>query len=143
MKPYALMIAVLFVLCGTAFSTERLTVAVPTANIRSGPGEEYDILWKIEKYHPLLILEKSHSWYFFRDFEGDKGWIHDSCVSKIPSVISLKDNCNVRSKPDVQSKILFTVEKGIPFKIIERKGDWIHVEHSDGDKGWIHRFLVW
>lgn len=143
MKRYSLIIVGLLLLHGTALSSERFAVSVPTANIRSGPGEKYDILWKVERYYPIFILQKSGHWYFFKDFEGDKGWIHDSCIGKISSVISLKDNCNVRSKPDVGAMILFTVEKGIPFKIIERKGEWIHIEHSDGDKGWIHQSLVW
>ncbi|HPA15691.1 MAG TPA: SH3 domain-containing protein [Desulfobacterales bacterium] len=143
MKRYSLIIVGLLLLHGTALSSERFAVSVPTANIRSGPGEKYDILWKVERYYPILILQKSGHWYFFKDFEGDKGWIHDSCIGKISSVISLKDNCNVRSMPDVGAMILFTVEKGIPFKIIERKGEWIHIEHSDGDKGWIHQSLVW
>ncbi|MGD8882880.1 MAG: SH3 domain-containing protein, partial [Desulfobacterales bacterium] len=36
-----------------------------------------------------------------------------------------------------------TVEKGIPFKVLKRENNWIHIEHADGDKGWIHKSLVW
>ncbi len=122
---------------------ERLTVAVDVANIRSGPGTKYDILWKIGKYHPLNILEKSGSWYHFKDFEGDEGWIHRSLIQKIPAVITRINKCNIRSGPSTGFEILFEVEKGIPFKILKRKGNWIRIEHSDGDKGWIHKSLVW
>ncbi len=122
---------------------ERLTVAVDVANIRSGPGTKYDILWKIGKYHPLNILEKSGSWYHFKDFEGDEGWVHRSLIQKIPAVITRINECNIRSGPSTSYKILFEVEKGIPFKILKRKINWIRIEHSDGDKGWIHKSLVW
>lgn len=122
---------------------KRLTVAVDVANIRSGPGTKYDILWKIGKYHPLNILEKSGSWYHFKDFEGDEGWIHRSLIQKIPAVITRNNKCNIRSGPGTGFKILFVVDKGIPFKILKRKGNWIRIEHSDGDKGWIHKSLVW
>ncbi|MCK5193429.1 MAG: SH3 domain-containing protein, partial [Desulfobulbaceae bacterium] len=71
------------------------------------------------------------------------GWVHKSLISKISSVITDRENCNIRSGPGAGYKILFTVESGIPFKVIKRKGKWIHIQHADGDKGWIHKSLVW
>jgi SH3-like domain-containing protein len=134
---------VLLIIFSSAALAKRLTVASSIANIRSGPGTKHDILWKVGKYHPILVLKKSGNWYRFRDFEGDKGWIHKSLVRKIPSVITNKENCNVRSGPGTKYKILFATEKGVPFKTLKRKGNWIHVQHADGDKGWIHKSLVW
>ena len=134
---------VLLIIFSSIAIAERLTATSSIANIRSGPGTKYDILWKIGKYHPILVLKKSGNWYRFRDFEGDKGWIHKSLVRKIPSVITNKENCNVRSGPGTKYKILFATEKGVPFKTLKRKGNWIHVQHADGDKGWIHKSLVW
>jgi len=124
-------------------SAERLAVSAPFANIRSGPGTNYDTLWQVEKFHPLQILKTSGKWYYFRDFEGDEGWIHSSLVQKIPALITIQDECNFRSGPGASFPVLFTVGKGIPFKVLEQKGNWFHVQHADGDKGWIHRSLVW
>ena len=104
-----------------AASAERLAVAVSVANIRSGPGENHEILWEVEKYYPIDVFKKSGQWYHFRDFEGDEGWIHKSLLGKIPSVITKKDDCNIRSGPGPSFAIVFTVEKGIPFKEIKRK----------------------
>jgi SH3-like domain-containing protein len=135
----------LMVFCQTAYA-ERMSISASTANIRSGPGNKgYEILWKAEKYYPIDVLEKKGDWYFFKDFEGDKGWINKSLVSQTPSVITKADKCNVRSEPGSGSnvEILFTLEKGVPFKVLETKGDWIRVEHADGDKGWINQSLVW
>ena len=132
----------LILFTSTAFA-ERLAVSSNTANIRSGPGTNYDILWKIEKYHPLFILKKNNAWYHFRDFEDDEGWIHESLVNKTPTVITKSEICNVRSGPGTKNKILFTVDMGIPFKILKKRGKWIHIQHADGDKGWIHKSLVW
>ncbi len=134
---------VLLIIFSSIALAERLTATSSIVNIRSGPGTKYDILWKIGKYHPILVLKKSGNWYRFRDFEGDKGWIHKSLVRKIPSVITNKEKCNVRSGPGTKYKILFATEKGVPFKTLKRKGNWIHVQHADGDKGWIHKSLVW
>ena len=132
----------IMLLAGTA-SAERLAVSAPVANIRSGPGTSHNVLWKVEKYFPLRVIEKSGEWYHFEDFEGDKGWVHQSLVSKISAVVTKNDACNIRSGPGTDNKIIFTVEKGIPFKVLKREGSWIHIEHADGDKGWIHKSLIW
>ena len=137
-----LLVFLIFINAGPA-TAERLTVVAPVANIRSGPGTNYNILWKVEKYYPILVIEKSKSWYHFRDFEDDKGWVHKSLVGNVTAVITNRDQCNIRSGPGTSKKILFTVEKGIPFKVIKRKNRWLHIEHADGDKGWIHDSLVW
>jgi len=143
MKPCTVMIMILLLVFSSAAWAERWAVAVSVANVRSGPGEHTDILWEVEKYYPLNVFKKSGQWYHFRDFEGDEGWIYKSLVSKIPSIITKKEKCNIRSGPGTGFSIVFTVEKGVPFKVIKRKGSWIYIEHADGDKGWISNSLVW
>lgn len=143
MKVQSIIIFLLIMLLAGAASAERLAVSAPVANIRSGPGTRHNVLWKVEKYFPLLVIEKSGQWYHFEDFEGDKGWVHQSLVSKISAVITKNDACNIRSGPGTSNKIIFTVEKGIPFRVLKREGSWIYIEHADGDKGWIHKSLVW
>ncbi len=136
-------IAALLLAPGVFAGPKRLAVKVPIANVRSGPGQQYEILWKIGMYHPLVVLEKSGAWLRFRDFEKDEGWIHRSLVGRIPAVITVKEKCNIRSGPGTQKPVLFTAEKGVPFKVLKRKKHWIYVEHADGDRGWIHKSLVW
>jgi SH3-like domain-containing protein len=143
MKRFLIIVTVLLGFFSSVVNAERLSVAVPQANIRSGPGTKYDKMWEVWKYYPINIVKKTGSWYYFRDFEGDEGWIHKSLLKKIPTVITTKKKCNIRSGPSIKQKIVFTVGKGISFRIIKRKGNWLHVEHADGDKGWIHKSLVW
>jgi SH3-like domain-containing protein len=145
MKRIAILIALLFlaVTVTDAVAEQRLAVKTPTANIRSGPGTQYDVLWQVEKYYPILVIDKSDLWYQFKDFENDTGWVHKSLVEDIETVITRKDLCNIRSGPGTGEKILFTVNKGVPFKVLEHKGQWLHIEHADGDQGWIYDSLVW
>ncbi len=143
MKHYSLFLSFLIVIMAGTAMAERLTIVAPVANIRSGPATKSDILWKVEKYYPIFVIKKSGAWYQFRDFEKDIGWVHKSLVGKLKAVITKKDLCNVRSKPSTKEKILFTVEKGIPFKVLKSKGHWLNIEHADGDRGWIHDSLVW
>ncbi len=141
-KRCILVILLMFFSVGAA-AAERMTVDVSTANIRSGPGTNYDVLWKVERNHPIEVIRKSGDWYYFRDFEGDKGWVYGDLVKSFSSVIVIKDKCNVRSGPGTDNKIVFTVERGVPFKVLDRKGNWVHIQHADGDKGWIHKMLIW
>ena len=143
MKVYSTVLMIIILLGANLAQAERLAVSASVANVRSGPGTEYDILWKVEKYHPIFVIEKTDSWYHFRDFEGDKGWVHDSLVSKIKTIITKGEVNNIRSGAGTKFKIMFKVEKGIPFKVLTRKEGWIHIQHADGDKGWIHASLVW
>ena len=141
-----LMTAVLvgvFILPGVVFAEQRLSVTSGIANMRSGPGTKYDVLWQVEQYHPVEIVEKKGNWYKIKDFENDVAWLHKSLLGKAASVITIKDKCNVRSKPDKTGSLLFTVEKGVPFKVLGKKGNWIKIEHADGDVGWIYKTLVW
>ena len=143
MRYIAFLTVVIILFTGGFAMAERLSVSSTIANIRSGPGTNYEILWKVESYYPITVLRRSGSWINFRDFEGDEGWIHTSLVDKRPTVITIKNTCNVRKGPGTNHDILFTVEKGIPFLIMERQKNWIEIKHAAGDRGWIHKSLVW
>ena len=142
---YVLVVVLFFIVNFTnaAYAGERLAVSVSIANIRSGPGTKYDTLWQVYKYYPIKVIKKSGSWILFVDFEGDKGWVKSTLVGKIPSVITIKEDCNIRSGPGTKYSILFKTERGVAFKVIKEKGSWIYVQHADGDKGWIYKPLVW
>ena len=57
-------------------------------NVRSGPGEQYPILWTFHRngWPVNLIADFSH-WYKIRDIEGEEGWIYKGLVSKTPTAI--------------------------------------------------------
>ena len=131
----------------TALGAERLAVSAAVANVRSGPGTNYEVLWQVEKYTPMLVLDKDKSgeWCYIKDYEGTIGWINRDILDAIDTVITKPrdERCNVRSGPTTNSDVVFKAVKGVPFRVLERKGDWIHITHADGESGWIHKMLVW
>lgn len=133
----------LVMIAQTAFSAERMAVKASIANLRNGAGTKYKVLWQVEKYHPFLIIKKEKDWYEVKDFEGDRAWVHKSLLANIKTVISTKAKCNVRSKPNKKSSVVLRVERGVPFKVLTRKGNWINIAHADGETGWIYKTLVW
>ena len=123
MKKYLLLSIVMLI--GTAYgaaAAERLAIKAGIANIRSGPGTQHDKVWQAEKYYPIAVQKRKGDWILFKDFEGDLGWVHKSLVGKIDTVITVKDNCNIRSGPGTTEDKLGTLDKGIPLKVVERKG---------------------
>jgi len=137
---------VLLITClagGMAAAQERMAIRSAVANIRSGPNTDEAVLWQAEQYYPVIILEKKGDWRRIRDFEGDQGWVHASLLGPIKSVIVTTNRCNIRMGPGTQYDVAFTVDKGIPFKVLRTKGQWLEVQHADGDSGWIHKGLVW
>ena len=126
-----------------AMAADRYAVVGEIANIRSGPGTNFEILTQAEKFYPVDIIERTGNWYQVVDFEDDVGWIHKSMVQKMPSVITVQPKCNIRSGPGMKFNIIYITKEGVPFKTIKKKGNWIHIQHSAGHKGWIHKSLVW
>ena len=137
-------LAVLLAAPALGLAAQRVSVSVESANVRTGPGTEHEIVWKgVEKYYPLMILDQAGSWYYVKDFESDTGWIYKKLVTKTSTVITTKERCNVRKGPGAKKPLAFVVDSGVPFRVLSRKGNWIEVQHADGDKGWIHKSLVW
>ncbi len=136
-------LSLFFILAVAAQANERMSVKAEIANVRSGPGIADPMLWQVERYHPLLVIEKKEGWYRFKDFEGDEGWISATLLDTTPTVIVKVARSNVRTGPGTEYPVKFTAERGIPFKILRTQGDWIEIEHGDGDKGWIAKTLVW
>ena len=137
-------IFIFFFLAFTSLAmAQRMAVAVKDANVRSGPETTYDILWKVEKYHPVKVLGKQGKWVKFQDFEGDHAWIKKSLLNKTNTVITTKSKCNVRSGPGKNNPVVFRAEKGVPFRVLKKKGRWLKIQHLDGSKGWIYNSLVW
>ena len=139
------LVLVMILLCllpGPA-AAERLSIKVPKANIRSGPGTKYEVIWQVGRYYPVQIIKKTGHWYQFSDYEGDAGWIIDTLLSKQATVITIKDKVNVRSGPATRYPVVFTTEKGVAFKVLKKHRKWIEIQHPDGDRGWIYRSLVW
>ena len=134
---------IFILLAADCIASERLAVAVPTANIRSGPGISYDLLWQVERYYPLVLITKEKGWYLCADYAGDRGWVHKELVDTLQSVVTISNNINIRSGPGLDHPPVFVVEEGVPFRVIGTESNWLHVQHADGDTGWIRNDMVW
>lgn len=46
---------------------------------------------------------------------------------------------NLRAAPSTDAQILFRLAQGYPLQVLERRGNWLHVQDFEGDQGWIAR----
>lgn len=130
------------VLLSTAFGAEYVSVVKDGVNLRSGPNTGTEILYELPNNYPLEVLAREGQWLKVSDYEGDKGYIFESLVSKTAYVIVKAKDCNVRSGPSTKDRIVGKAVKDVIFKKIEQKGDWIQVGHPNLT-GWVHKDLVW
>ena len=127
---------------GSAQAGEYLSVAKDGINLVSGPDNKATILYQLPAGYPLEVLGKQGHWVKVSDYEGDKGWIQDSFVNKSPHVIVKSKECNVRSGPSTNDKVVGNSVKEVIFAKVDQKGDWVKVSHPDLT-GWVHKDLVW
>jgi SH3-like domain-containing protein len=132
---------------GTVAANEMVAVTKDNVNMRSGPGTNHKILWKLGKGFPLKVLQRSGAWIRVEDFEGAQGWIHRNLVNRSGHMIvkaqrNTGKKINVRSGPGTNYKVVAQAHYGVVFQTLERRRTWVKVRHGDVT-GWVHRRLLW
>ncbi|MGE4558843.1 MAG: SH3 domain-containing protein [Desulfobulbus sp.] len=128
--------------CSSVWAAEYLSVARDGINLRSGPGTNSDVLFELPMGYPLEVVSREGQWVKVSDYEGDKGYIVESLLSKTPYVIIKVKECNVRSGPSTNDAVVGNVVKDVIFQRVEQKGDWVKISHPQLT-GWIHKSLIW
>ena len=123
--------------------SDMLSVSPRWANVRSGPGLEYEVLWEAVRYYPVEVVDSDGNWLMISDYENDEGWISRSLLSGRPAVVVVSEKANVREGPGTGYDAVWVVDKEYSFKVLEAQGNWLKV--SDGVKvsGWIHTSVIW
>lgn len=143
-----LLISLVFLGIAVNAQAKMLSIAGDDINMRSGPGTNYKVMWKLGKGFPLSVLKKKGDWYRVRDFEGTIGWVHDSVTNSTPHMIvkvnkNSNKRINIRSGPGTRYNIVAKAHYGVVFRTLQQKDGWAKVEHEKGVTGWIKRTLLW
>jgi curli biogenesis system outer membrane secretion channel CsgG len=51
-------------------------------------------------------------------------------------------NVNLRKGPGTNFKVIGNVKKGTSLKILETKGDWLHIRLDDGNEAWVNKLAT-
>jgi len=122
---------------------KMLSVAAEQANVRSGPGAEYDVVWAAARYYPLEVLDRDGNWLQVSDHENDDGWIYGSLLAAVPTVVVITKKANVREGPGIDYESLWVLDKDYSLKVLVVEGDWIKVTDGGEVTGWIHKSVAW
>lgn len=127
-------------------SAEALCIKNRRANLRQGPGLNYDKIWEVFRYMPFQQLGKKGEWLRVKDMDGDIYWVHKSLTTKsFKCAVIKKDATNFRSGPGTKYKKVKGMpgEKYFSMKVLKIKDNWVQVVDAWGDKAWVYRPLVW
>jgi len=138
--------AALVSLPATTVLGATLCVQVSEANLRQGPGTQFDKSWEVFKFMPFKKLDQKGDWFQVQDLDGDKHWVFRPLVSESLrcAVVKAKE-ANVRTGPGTDhAKAAFSpVTRYYSFKVLAEKGDWVQVEDEVQNAGWIIKSLLW
>jgi SH3-like domain-containing protein len=148
MKKSSILVLLVFLLLQPAAFAGALCVKVPRANVRSGPGAQYDLVWEIYKYMPFekVGVSLSEDWYAVKDVDGDIGWMHKKLLTDAFRCTVVKDaDAIVRTGPGKRfGKTSWSpAHQYYSFRILKKKGAWVRVKDEWGQTGWIYRSLLW
>jgi len=131
----------------SAFAEMRSTSG-ENVNLRTGPGDEYEVKWEYGNGFPVKTLSQKGKWVKVQDFENDSGWIYSSLLSKAPHVIvkvnkGKNKQVNIRSGPGTKYNVVGKAYYGVVFEKKKQQKGWIKVRHESGLEGWIENSLLW
>ena len=111
-------------------------------NVRYGPSFEFPIKFIYKKINlPIKQIDTKENWRRIIDLKNNSGWIHQSQLKKINSIIPLEDKI-LFSKPSIFSKPLAKIEKGRVLEIKKCESAWCKIK-SEKFKGWVKTSNVW
>lgn len=129
-----------------------VTVTGSLVNIRSGPGQEYEVITQVVRGDKLAALGEAGGWYQVQLPGGGTGWIAGWLVRKdevlagrtFPGqrvAVVAANNVNVRSGPATSYPVITRVNAGETFDIIGEEGQWYKISLG-AQEGWIAGWLV-
>ena len=105
-------------------------------NVRYGPSFESPIKYVYKKINlPIKQIDKKENWRRIIDLKNNSGWIHQSQLKKVNSIIPLEDKI-LFSKPSNFSKPLAKIKKGRVLVIKKCETAWCKIK-SEKFKGWV------
>ena len=84
-------------------------------NVRSGPGNQYPILWVYQRAgYPVDVLARYDNYYKIRDVEGEEGWVYIGMVSrKATAVVGGQTPANLSRHASLGSPLVARLAPGV------------------------------
>lgn len=109
-------------------------------NVRSGPGNQYPILWIYQRAgYPVQVLAKYDNYYKIRDAEDEEGWVFVGMISaKKTGLVGGRNPAPLYRKDTNTSEIVAKLAPNVVVELNECSTTLCKVEVDDF-KGWIEK----
>ena len=142
LKIIFLFLFVLFFSSNTLAEEIFLSLKKNKVNVRYGPSFESPVKFIYKKINlPIKQIDKKENWRRIIDLKNNSGWIHQSQLKKVNSIISLEDKILFK-KPSKFSKPLAKIKRGRVLIYQKCENDWCKVK-SEKFKGWVKIDNIW
>ena len=132
-----------FLWLGGDAAAQTYCVKAARANLRAGPGKNFRITWEVNKYMPLVQVDKKGDWIKVKDVDGDTHWVFKTLLdAKLKCVTVRSARANIRKGPSASGRQLYTVEKYTSFKLVGKKRKWVQIAYGK-KKMWVFHTLIW
>jgi len=113
------------------------------ANLRTGPGKRYPILWVyLRPGLPLKITAEYGHWRRVRDMEGTEGWMHTALLSGSRTAVITGGTRPLLRRPHADAPILMRAEAGVVGPVEQCRPHWCRMRLA-GREGWVRREFIW
>jgi cell wall-associated NlpC family hydrolase len=131
-------------------------VAADSANVRNGPGTNYDTIAELPAGTPLQVLAQYEGWYQARSNDGRMVWVAaellnlDAVVADFlpqattipappPAKVGLvaEQQLNLRDGPGIDYVGMTKLDAGAQLDLLARYNDWFQVQTPEGRVGWV------
>ena len=115
------------------------SIAKHEANVRSGPGTQYPILWIYkQRGWPVMILAEYFNWYKIRDMEGEEGWVYKSLLSKRRTVVVNDGDAAPLYNTSAAHTLKAYLKPGVITELLSCNAFMCHVALKGSD-GWLSK----
>lgn len=120
-----------------------VSLGTDEANMRTGPNEDYPILWRyVRAGIPLEITAEYGNWRRVRDSDGAHGWMHSALLSGRRTALVTGGLRPLRRRPAPDARITMRAEPDVLVKLERCDGAWCKVALAAGE-AWIRRDFLW
>ena len=111
-------------------------------NVRYGPSFNSPVKFIYKKINlPIKLIDKKENWRRIIDLKNNSGWIHQSQLKKVNSIIPLQDKVLFKKASNF-SRPIALIKKGRVLIIQKCEINWCKIK-SKKFKGWVKTDNVW
>lgn len=129
----------------TASALDFRSVAVPKAILYDAPSISSKKVLLLSQSYPVEVVVNLGEWLKVRDVQGSMNWVEAKQLSTKRSVMVTKNLTEMRSRPEVASDLVATLEKEVVLELMDAKASngWLKVKHRDGLTGFVLVSSTW